>query len=109
MTTDKFIYAIQAYYCKYRKEQLTYIRQYLNARTDRYRRHLFSETLHYYSSKWGTPPDIAIFEEVRKKVEETLMDEAQRRPKLPQPVDEKTRNEISGLVSKLANRLRGKE
>jgi hypothetical protein len=63
MTAKEFITRIQEYYGPYRKGQQREIAKYLAGRNEVYLDHLYQQCLYGYSSKWRSPPDIAVFQE----------------------------------------------
>jgi hypothetical protein len=63
MTAKEFITRIQEYYGPYRKGQQREIAKYLAGRNEVYLNHLYQQCLYGYSSKWRSPPDIAVFQE----------------------------------------------
>lgn len=79
MTAERFINEIQGYYGdKYSAVQLKYIMQYLSKLNERALDHLFGLTLRGYSGRYGKAPDIAVFEDMRPKVLDSLEDEGRR-------------------------------
>jgi hypothetical protein len=63
MTAKEFINRVQEYYGSYRKGQQREIAKYLADRNEVYLDHLYHQCLYGYSSKWRSPPDIAVFQE----------------------------------------------
>lgn len=63
MTAKEFITRVQEYYGPYRKGQQREIAKYLAGRNEVYLDHLYQQCLYGYSSKWRSPPDIAVFQE----------------------------------------------
>lgn len=63
MNARQFIAKVQDYYGQYRKGQLREISKYLAGRNEIYLDHLYQQCLYGYSSKWRSPPDIAVFQE----------------------------------------------
>lgn len=63
MNARQFIAKIQDYYGQYRKGQQREIAKYLAGRNEIYLDHLYHQCLYGYSSKWRSPPDIAVFQE----------------------------------------------
>jgi len=70
MTAIEFARWVQGYYGQYTRGQKLDIWQYLQRLDESYLTALKKELLKTYSSKWGKPPDIAIFEECRCAIEE---------------------------------------
>jgi len=73
MKSLEFITKIQSYYGKYPEGQKIEIANYLRNKRETLLTELYKQLITNYSSKWKTPPDVAIFNEQIKealKVEE---------------------------------------
>jgi len=88
MTTDTFIKRIEGYYgVQYRPVQRPFITQYLELRDERALDHLFGLVIKTFSSQYGKVPDIAVFEDLRNEVIQSLKDERSQQIALPLPSD----------------------
>jgi len=73
MTKESFLGTLEAYYGqKYPTVQAHFISLYLADRIPRALDMLLSETLKSFSSQYGKLPDIAVFESLRKQVNDDL-------------------------------------
>lgn len=84
MTAIEFVKWAQGYYGQYPQGQKPDIWNYIKDLSPEYLDALKEALLKTYSSKWGKPPDIAIFEECRELAENTMM----YRKYLPEPEGE---------------------
>ena len=82
MTQAEFVMKIQNYYGKYPKGQFEAIAMYLQTKNALYLDALYQTCILRFSSKWKTPPDVAIFEELRA---ETLQRAKENLAALPTP------------------------
>jgi hypothetical protein len=87
VNVKEFMDRMQAYYGPYSQGQGPEIARYLKRFGDAYEDYLdklFEHVLRSYSSRWKTPPDIAIFEEAKDYVKGSMP----TRKQLQQPSEE---------------------
>jgi hypothetical protein len=87
VNVKEFMDRMQAYYGPYSQGQGPEIARYLKRFADAYEDYLdklFDHVLRSYSSRWKTPPDIAIFEEAKDYVKGSMP----TRKQLQQPSEE---------------------
>jgi len=73
MTAIEFIMWAEGYYGKYPDGQKKDIWEYIKGLSPQYFDALKDAVMRRYSSKWGRPPDIAIFEEYREIAENKML------------------------------------
>lgn len=73
MTSIEFVRWVEGYYGKYPDGQKKDIWEYIDQLTPGYLDALKRAVMRDYSSKWGRPPDIAIFEEHRDIAESEII------------------------------------
>lgn len=113
MTVYEFIDKIEEYYGKYSNETLKrIIRSYLvkTYREDELE-NLYANTLKHWSQSYGNnkTPDIAIFEEVRKKYDVKKLPEYKLQYEEPEALSDEERKEISDMMQKTLKDLAEKK
>jgi hypothetical protein len=109
MKAKDFIVRVQEYYENYPKAQLREIAAYLSAKSDTYLDSLYRACLYGYSAKWKSPPDIAVFEELKK---EALRLQEKATPDFSVPQIEEgivSPEEGKKYIKKILNRLEGRK
>jgi len=100
MTVKTFIQKIQEYYGHYPPGQIRVIAYYLKKKSEKYLSKLYEKLIYGYSSKWGKPPDVAIFEEYRSDILGDLAAE--------QYVDPEMKRKVAEMLGELLKQLKSR-
>lgn len=107
MTSIEFVRWVEGYYGKYPDGQKKDIWEYIDQLTPGYLDALKRAVMRDYSSKWGRPPDIAVFEEVKDEVLERLRYATPPRLQIEEHEEIITPEQAKSLREKFAQLLQG--
>jgi hypothetical protein len=109
MTLTEFVKWVQGYYGKYPEGQRDDLKVYFRDLSPAYFDALRWVLTRRYSSKWGRPPDIAIFEEVKGEVMERLRYSDQPKPLLEEREELISPEQARNLRERFAQLLQRKK
>ena len=107
MTAAEFVKWVQGYYGKYPEGQKNDLKVYFRDLSPAYFDELRWVLTRRYSSKWGKPPDIAVFEEVKDEVLERLRYATPPRLQIEEHEELITPEQAKSLREKFAQLLQG--
>jgi len=107
MTTAEFVQWVQGYYGKYPEGQKDDLKAYFRDLSPAYFDALRWVLTRRYSSKWGRPPDIAVFEEVKDEVLQRLRYADLPKPQIEEREELITPEQAKSLREKFAQLLQG--
>ena len=107
MTTAEFVKGVQGYYGKYPEGQKDDLKIYFRELAPAYFDALRWVLTRRYSSRWGRPADIAIFEELKGEVLERLRYADPPKPQIEEREELITPEQAKSLREKFAQLLQG--
>jgi hypothetical protein len=108
MMLAEFVKWVQGYYGKYPEGQKDDLKSYFRDLSPGYFDALRWVLTRRYSSKWGRPPDIAVFEEVKGEVMERLRYSDQPKPLLEEQEELISPEQARSLRERFAQLLQGR-
>ena len=107
MTAAEFVKWVQGYYGKYPEGQKDDLKAYFHLWSPAYFDALRWVLTRRYSSKWGKPPDIAVFEEVKGEVLDRLRYADPPKPLIEEHEEIITPEQAKSLREKFTQLLQG--